>query len=305
MSGFSFGCGGDAELQMLRSRVNEQQIQLDAIRSENVRVAAQLTAQTKVLEELDAVRFAQSVVGERWSQSKEDPPIRQLIDKANRVMEIRAESFLKNLFDKHAETSYVDGKCLKLVSKAGLQATLLELNGPVSCDHTEDCVEDLMKMHDIDEYGGLDLEGFQRAARQIPSPLEQWVETLSLPAQLAACLPTIDSDGDPLRQLIKLDKSSIELAVQAFSGCLLGVLLKGQASLKERFRLQDAKALQAPTGAAAKYTVFEMNAGTITDTQTSLADRIGTYRAPRPAPRPEKKLLLSVFKTSFHHNALG
>jgi hypothetical protein len=205
---------------------------------------------------------------------------KQLIEKANCFLERKSELFLNALFERcskrHPLVSH-DGKKI-LLSAAGLQEALKELDMP---HMTLEEASALVKKHDIDENGALDQQEFHQAIKcaREPSALEVWAKTLPLSDLLAFCLQAeavSDRTSDPIRELTYFSSSRIETAVEAFTGCLLQKLLPERIKyLKERIDLQDAKAKKAATGAANKFTVYQMNAGTIPDTQKSLADRIG------------------------------
>ena len=206
-----------------------------------------------------------------WSFADVQNHLRQ---KANRLMETKTEVFITNLFNKYGVTTMVNGKGVKLISNAGFQTAMKELGVIL----TPELAASRIKMFDIDESGGLDLQAFYQAIKEDPSPLALWAGNLHLSELLAACLPIADTgDGnDELRKLVSLSKSSIKAAVETFTACLLErVLPESLASLEERIRLQDEKAKQVSTGVANKFTVFKMEAGTVKDTQKSLTDRIG------------------------------
>ena len=125
-----------------------------------------------------------------------------------------------------------------------------------------------------------------------PPALEVWAKTLPLSDLLAFCLQAeavSDPSSDPIRQLTCISRSRIEVAVEEFTGCLLQKLLPERIKyLKERIDLQDAKAEKAATGAANKFTVYQMNAGKISATQESLAERIGEWQGASDEPESEE-----------------
>jgi hypothetical protein len=201
---------------------------------------------------------------------------KQLIEKANRFLEKKSENFLNALFERCSKQhSVVSHDGINLLSATGLQEALKELDVPVTLEQASALVE----KHDIDENGALDQQQFHQAIKWDPPALEVWAKTLPLSDLLAFCLQAeavSDPSSDPIRQLTCISRSRIEIVVEAFAGCLLQKLLPERIKyLKERIDLQDAKAEKAATGAANKFTVYQMNAGKIPDTQKSLADRIG------------------------------
>jgi Ca2+-binding EF-hand superfamily protein len=298
----------------LRSRISELEIQLNSLRSDKRRIEGQMESQaqelnaareglasaSKRLSELDSLQTSkiglepqlaskvQALVAAQaentelrsriseldsfFSEYSDSEELKKLKDKANRLLEKKSESFIKELFKRHSHDR--NGKTL--VSATGLQAALKELaDEPVTLEKASA----LVKMHDIDENGALDEQEFHRAIKIDPSPLEMWAETLPLSDLLAACLQGItvsDSGSDSVRQLICISEDRLEVAVEAFTSCLLKTLLPEQiALLKNRIELQDEKAKEASSGASAKFTVYKMNAGDIKDTQKSLSERIG------------------------------
>jgi hypothetical protein len=204
---------------------------------------------------------------------------KQLIEKANRFLERKSELFLNALYERCLkEHSIVSHNCKKvLLSATGLQEALKELDVPVTLEQASA----LVKKHDIDQNGALNQQEFYQAIKRSRDPpaLEVWAKTLPLSDLLAFCLQAeavSDPSSDPIRQLTCISSTGIEVAVKAFTGCLLQKLLPESIKyLKERIDLQDAKAEKAATGAADKFTVYQMNAGEISETQKSLADRIG------------------------------
>jgi hypothetical protein len=308
--------GGSTEL---RSRISELEIQLDSMRSDMGSQAQELNAAreglasaSKRLSELDSLQTSKRgletqlesktqalvvaqaentelrsriseldsfVSQKRGTNQKgghsDSEELKQLKEKANRLLEKKSEPFIKELFKRHSHAR--DGK--NLVSATGLQAALKELaDEPVTLEKASA----LVKMHDIDENGALDEPEFHRAIKLDPSPLEMWTETLPLSDLLSACLQGVavsDPGSDSVLQLICISENRIEVAVEAFTSCLLKTLLPDQiALLKNRIELQDEKAKKASSGTSAKFTVYNMNAGDIKDTQKSLSERIGEKR---------------------------
>ncbi len=217
----------------------------------------------------------------------------------HQYLDKQADSFLKEVFDKFADSSdgtfveaikehtctstcteddLVSGSKSKfkgLMSTDGLQGALRELGAPVERQK----VKELMVLMDLDENGGLDFEEFKRAVQQPPTQLEQWAGMLPLAGMLARSLPVSGSQGDqPLRDFSRLSEFAINIAVEALSDGLKRLLKEAQATARCMFDSVDKKASEASKDSAvSKFTTFKMSTGTVQNYHKGLADRIGAF----------------------------
>jgi len=139
--------------------------------------------------------------------------------------------------------------------------------------------EELFKLSDIDEDGGLDRDEFFRAI-SMPSELEPWASTLPLDKLLAACmeeaLAGAAASPDPLRKVAALSPQEIAEVVAYFSGAFRLLLEEQVDDLNKSFIESDKRAAEAD-GSNSKFQTFKMNVGSSRNFHKGLADRVGEF----------------------------
>ena len=182
--------------------------------------------------------------------------------------------FFKRWEDKHIQSvfkQHVDG-VKGLLQLAGLQGALAALGVHLQAEEAEA----LMVQMDIVGRGGLDVEGFERAARS-PSKAEQWAGTLPLAGLLASalCFAGESEGGDPLRQASRFSAARITAATRAFGVGVGRTLGECQVQLRRSFEEMDRRAKEGSSGASSKFATSKMSCGLVDDFHSGLTGRIG------------------------------
>jgi len=114
---------------------------------------------------------------------------------------------------------------------------------------------------------------------EIGTPLQRWAASLQ-PAKLIADALPVKNHEAPLEELSQLDEARIRVICKCLAGSLERAMKEQVALLKKSLEAQKAAAQQAASGAAAKFEVVAMSAGSTKDFYEGLEGRVGEWQQP-------------------------
>ena len=114
---------------------------------------------------------------------------------------------------------------------------------------------------------------------EMATPLQRWAASLRLAELVADALPVKNHEA-PLEELSQLDEARIRVICERLAGSLERAMKEQVALLQKSLEAQKAAAQQAASGAAAKFEVVAMSAGSTKDFYEGLEGRVGEWQQP-------------------------
>jgi hypothetical protein len=175
----------------------------------------------------------------------------------------RSEPFVRQVFDRYTKAAGTPG-----VPKDDLLSALADLG--IAVNESES--EEVFRTYDVNVNGWIDFSEFCSIAATVRG-IGQWASTLPLAQLLADCMPTKKEEADPVQAVSCLSPTDIVDIVTCFSEGLGRTLNEEVGKLKRAYESMKRKAdsSQVP----AKFTLLNMECGSIQDFHQGLSARVG------------------------------